>query len=234
MKRIIVFTLFLAMALTAGAQSDASTWSLIPKIGIDLFKTSSDGFLTTLDDVRTSTKSKTELGSGFTGGLELEYQATSTVSVSGALMYAKLSERFKDLSVMNTETTGDVYSNHTLSLDYIQLPVTANVYVAHNLAVKAGIQLAYLVNTNREYDQTQFSIDEEGDIVNADSKSHKVDIDGVCNKFNAAAIIGVSYEYMNVVVDARYTYGLNSTYKSWYGSSHNHALVFTAGYKFDL
>lgn len=235
MKRVLLFTLFLLTVFTAHAQREAGTWSLLPQIGVDIFKTSSDGFITTLSSTASpSGKSKTQFGSGFTGGLEIEYQATPTVSVSAALAYARLSERFKDLSVMNDETSGSIYSNHNLSLDYLQLPLTANVYVARNFAVKAGVQLAYLVDTRREYDCTQFTIDEEGDIINADSKSQTIDIDGICNKFNAAAIVGAAYEYMNVVIDARYTFGINSTYKSWYGTSHNNTLVFTVGYRFDL
>ena len=47
--------------------------------------------------------------------------------------------------------------------------------------------------------------------------------------------VGISYEYLNVVLDARYHFGLTKLYKdeSW-PTEKNKVFTFTVGYKFNL
>ena len=52
--------------------------------------------------------------------------------------------------------------------------------------------------------------------------------------FDVAIPVGISYEYENVVLDARYHFGLTTVFKSGLWSSTNSVFSITVGYKFDL
>lgn len=98
-------------------------------------------------------------------------------------------------------------------LDYLNIPILANYYVMKGLAIKAGIQPGFLMSAK----------DEDGD-------SFKDD----CNTFDLSIPLGVSYEYQNFVIDARYNLGLTKINKNGDKSRKNSVFMFTLGYKFAL
>lgn len=92
----------------------------------------------------------------------------------------------------------------------MNVPVLANVYVVPGLAVKLGVQPGFMVD--------------------------KDNMDDV-NTFDLSIPVGLSYEYKNVVLDARYNWGVTKINKhSVDGADDNYNSVFqiTLGYKFDL
>lgn len=95
--------------------------------------------------------------------------------------------------------------DETSKLDYINIPILANVYVTKGLAVKLGIQPAFNVNS-------------------------KADVDA--KSFDFSIPVGLSYEFSNVVLDARYNWGLTKIFEN--GDSKNSVFQITLGYKFDL
>lgn len=104
-----------------------------------------------------------------------------------------------------------------LNMDYLNIPILAQYYVIDGLALKAGIQPAALVSAKAK---------------NGGSTSIKE----YCNKFDVAIPVGVSYEYKNFLIDARYNIGLTKTFKKTYTDekSNNSVFQFTVGYKFKI
>ena len=102
--------------------------------------------------------------------------------------------------------------DNTLKMDYINVPVLANVYVAPGLALKAGLQPGFLVNSSSS--DTFKSVD-------------------------LSIPVGVSYEYENFVLDARYNFGVTNVVKDDINrfinsDCKNSVFQLTLGYKFDL
>lgn len=80
-------------------------------------------------------------------------------------------------------------SDHvTWTPGYINVPVTLNYYVAQGLALKAGIQPGFMVGKD----------DMPDDLVKT---------------FDLSVPVGLSYEYSNLVFDARYNIGCTKVFK---------------------
>ncbi len=114
---------------------------------------------------------------GVVAGAELEYGVTDMFGLSVGALYSMQGAKGKE-----DGETG------TLKADYINVPILANVYVAPGLAVKLGIQPGFNVNS-------QAKASEGGLSVEADVDAKTVDF---------SIPVGVSYQFNNVVVDARY------------------------------
>ena len=88
---------------------------------------------------------------------------------------------------------------------YLNIPILANFYVANGLALKAGVQPGFMVA--------------------------KDDAENV-NTFDFSVPVGISYEYMNICLDARYNIGCTKVDKDVKGC--NSVFQITLGYKFKL
>lgn len=175
----------------AYAQHAVGSFNLQPKVGINIAN------ITDADD--------SDPRVGFVGGVEGEYQATDIFSVTAGVLYSMQGAK---------ETYEGVKT--TAKLDYINIPILANVYVVKGLAVKLGVQPAFNVNSEFKVKHGGQSI--EGDV---DSKS-----------FDFSIPVGISYEYKNVQLDARYNWGLTKVFDD--SDSKNSVFQITLGYKFDL
>lgn len=110
-------------------------------------------------------------------------------------------------------------TNLTNKLDYINIPITANVYVAKGLAVKLGVQPGFNVRN-----KTTGLL---GDLSKDSYKSNS----GV-RSFDFSIPVGISYEFYNFVLDARYNWGLTNIARN---TDHkNSVFQLTIGYKFKL
>ena len=88
---------------------------------------------------------------------------------------------------------------------YINVPITLNYYPVAGLALKAGLQPGFLVNKDDAEDVKTFDL---------------------------SIPVGLSYEYQNIVFDARYNIGVT---KIADGVDHyNNVIQITVGYKFAL
>ena len=147
---------------------------------------------------------------GLAAGVEAEYGITETFGVSGGVLYSMEGSKNKDNSDFKT------------NLDYINVPILANAYLFKGFAVKVGVQPGFLVRAKEKYSNGGITVD--GDIKDA------------CNKVQLSIPIGVSYEYADFVLDARYNWGLTNTFKNDNSDkkSHNSVFMFTLGYKFAL
>lgn len=192
MKKILLTAVVMLASVASYAQHAVGAFTLQPKIGMNVASlTKCDGC-----DPRI----------GLAAGVEAEYQATDIFSVSAGLIYSMQGNKAKEEGV--TLTT---------KLDYINIPILANVYVTKGLAVKLGVQPAFNVSDKQKLSGGKASVEPED--VGAES-------------FDFSIPVGLSYEYNNVVFDARYNFGVTNIADG--GDSKNSVFQFTLGYKFAL
>ena len=157
----------------------------------------------------------------FVAGGEFEYQVAPKLSFSAGLLYSQQ-------GVTKEGWSKEKKTDTTIKTDYINIPVMLNVYLVDGLALKFGIQPAF--NVAARYSVSTKEIDVSG---NLSDKTIYI------NSFDLAMPIGLSYEYKNFVLDARYNCGITdikeerekvvSSFKA------NHSVFqFTLGYKIDL
>lgn len=99
-------------------------------------------------------------------------------------------------------------TNKTYSPGYLNIPVLINFYVAKGLAVKAGLQPGFMV-----------------------SKDDMDKLDDV-KTFDLSIPVGISYEFANICLDARYNAGVTKVFDHVDGN--NSVFQLTLGYKFKL
>lgn len=192
MKKILLMAVVMLASVASYAQQAVGTFTLQPKIGMNVAsRTKCDGC-----DPRI----------GLAAGVEAEYQATDIFSVSAGLIYSMQGNKAKAEGV--TRTT---------KLDYINIPILANVYVTKGLAVKLGVQPAFNVSDKVKLSGGKASVEAED--VGAES-------------FDFSIPVGLSYEFNNVVIDARYNFGVTNIAEG--GDAKNSVFQFTLGYKFAL
>lgn len=192
MKKILLTAVVMLASVASYAQQAVGTFTLQPKIGMNVASlTKCDGC-----DPRI----------GLAAGVEAEYQATDIFSVSAGLIYSMQGNKAKAEGV--TQTT---------KLDYINIPILANVYVTKGLAVKLGVQPAFNVSDKVKISGGNTSLTKD----NTDAES-----------FDFSIPVGLSYEYSNVVFDARYNFGVTKVWDG--GDPMNSVFQITLGYKFAL
>lgn len=192
MKKFLASALMLlAASITTFAQNAVGSFSLQPKAGISIAD---------MTDTQGTTSRI-----GFVGGLEGEYQASDIFSLSLGVNYSQEGFKMKN-------------SDNKIKLDYINVPILANVYLTKGLAVKVGVQPGFNVGNSVTVDGNTMS-------------SSKKDYDGI--KSVALSIpVGLSYEISNVVLDARYNWGVTKAFDGL--DSKNSVFQVTIGYKFQL
>lgn len=232
MKKMFLAAFFLTAALTMSAQSRPGTFSLIPKLGVSIAKI-------TKEDIYYDNghPMKPKYRAGFTAGLEGEYQCTEVFSLTLGAYYAALGYRTSDTEILQTQTDEQaVYSayhdRHT-RLDYILVPVMANLYLAPGFAVKAGVQAGFLVHDKYEVEVSDVTYDKSTGVgTYGESQTLSGSSTNGYHQFDLSVPLGLSYEYMNVVLDARYNLGLLKVSNT--SGAKNSFFTFTVGYKFNL
>lgn len=192
MKKILLMAVVMLASVASYAQQAVGTFTLQPKIGMNVASlTKSDGA-----DPRI----------GLAAGVEAEYQATDIFSISAGIIYSMQGNKYEKKGITSTQ-----------KLDYINIPILANVYVTKGLAVKLGVQPAFNVSDKIKYSGGKASIQDE---------------DAGAESFDFSIPVGLSYEFNNVVLDARYNFGVTSVADG--GDAKNSVFQFTLGYKFAL
>lgn len=187
MKKILVVAALMLSSVSTFAQHAVGSFNLQPKVGVSIAN---------LTEVKGS-----DPRVGVVAGVEGEYQASDIFSVSAGVLY----------SMQGAKLTDDV----TNRLDYINVPIMANVYVVKGLAVKLGVQPGFNVS-NKLKANNFYAIDNP-------IKAQSVDV---------SIPVGLSYEYNNFQLDARYNWGVSKAFKL--SDAKNSVFQITLGYKFDL
>ena len=191
MKKLILMAVMALATVSSFAQHAVGTFSIQPKVGLSLANvTKGDG------DIRV----------GAVAGAEFEYQVSDIFSLSAGALYS--------MQGCKGEVEG---IDATVKLDYLNIPILANVYVAKGLAVKLGIQPGFNVTSKA-------SVEKSGTKVTTD-------LDGI-ESVDFSIPIGLSYEINNFVIDGRYNLGVSKIMDG--SDSKNSVFQFTLGYKFAL
>jgi len=192
MKKMMMIAVMAVMCLTANAQKmrhGAGQITIQPMVGFSVG--------TFRGEYTSATITGNEARVGLAIGAEAEYYTTTDwLSLSAAVKYEQLGWEWKNAS--------------TVKLDYIDIPLMANFYVAKGFALKVGLQPGFLVNDNAN---------------------------GECKSFNFSIPVGLSYEFKNgITLDLRGGYSLTRVDKfdgndlKYYTDGGS----LTIGYKFEL
>ena len=119
-----------------------------------------------------------------------------------------------------------------IGLHYFQIPLLVNVYLSKGLAVKAGIQPSFLLGARAKYDITDFVVAADGGAVYEPTRHVSSDIKGTFRSTDVSVPIGISYEYSNVIMEARYHLSLSKVEKQI--NSKNRWFTFNVGYRLNL
>ena len=155
---------------------------------------------------------------GLAAGVEGEYGVAENFSVTAGVLYSMQGVKFSE--------SGNVYGTNvsldtTYKLDYINIPILANYYIVKGLAVKAGIQPAFKASAKVEVEGS----------AGGSSASKSETLDGV-KGFCLSIPFGLSYEYSDFVLDARYNLGVTKAFEN--GDSKHSWFMISLGYKFAL
>ncbi len=191
MKKIMLVAALMLSSVATFAQHAVGSFNIQPKVGLNIANLTGDG--------------KPDARVGLVAGAEGEYQATDIFSVSAGVLY----------SMQGAKANWDNLIDATNRLDYINVPIMANVYVVKGLAVKLGVQPGFNVS-NKLAANNRATVDNP-------VKAQSVDV---------AIPVGVSYEYNNFQLDARYNWGVTKVYEG--SKVKNSVFQITLGYKFDL
>ena len=200
MKKILVVAALMLSSVATFAQHAVGSFNVQPKVGVNI--------------ANLTEKNNADPRIGLVAGLEGEYQASDIFSVSAGLLYSMQGAKH-ELTILNQ--TG----KRTYKLDYINVPIMANVYVTKGLAVKLGVQPGFKVSS---------AIKSELKTTFAGSASGTKDLEAKSVDFSIP--VGLSYEYNNFQLDARYNWGLSKVFENT--DVKNSVFQITLGYKFDL
>ena len=120
MKKLLVMAAMVLSSVGAFAQYSAGDITIQPKVGLNVSSVTDDeaGYI-----------------AGFVGGIEGEYHVSPMVGISAGLLYS-----------MQGASVKDAEGDPKLEMNYVNIPILVNAYVAKGLALKAGIQPAFNVS----------------------------------------------------------------------------------------
>ncbi len=227
MKRIITLAFLSAISLASFAQSKAGTWSVIPHVGVSIASlTHQSGGIEVGDNQ--SQELKPQARPGFTGGVDVMYQASDNVGLSLGLSYVQAGCKYKDV-----DDNGVTWHDHYDRMDYISVPLVAHSYIAPGLSINVGVAPSFLIYGKYHAGMQTYDVDTDGHRTNVKEAEIDQDIKNGLRNFTLSIPVGISYEYENVVLDARYNVGVLNAYK--YGlTARNKVFEVSVGYKFDL
>lgn len=227
MKRIITLAFLSAISLASFAQSEAGTWSVIPHVGVSIASlTHQSGGIEVGDNQ--SQELKPQARPGFTGGVDVMYQASDVVGLSVGLSYVQAGCKYKDV-----DDNGVTWHDHYDRMDYISVPLVGHSYIAPGLSINVGVAPSFLIYGKYHAGMQTYDLDTDGHRTNVKEAEIDQDIKKGLRNFTLSIPVGISYEYENVVLDARYNVGMLNVYKHGL-TARNKVFEVSVGYKFDL
>ena len=219
-------------AMAQGVENPVGKFSIIPRVGVAIANLT-DNSMMVASEQTSELKSKNQ--AGFLGGVDVEYRATDVLAVSLGAYYARQGFRYADYEAM-TEDGINIYSgvkNQHANIDYIHVPLMLKAYVAPGLAVMAGAQMGFRCGDAKFMgESTELEKDKNGSTTYKETTNFESTMP--LKKVDVSIPLGLSYEYMNVILDARYNIGLTNVNKGDISKSKNKVLTFTVGYRFTL
>lgn len=226
MKKLFALVALCVATVSASAQSEVGTFTLQPKIGFNVSFLTNAGKSYLVEPLGGKPmEGSRDVKLGFVAGVEGEYQITPMISVAAGLLYSMQGTKWEDLE-SQTAYYRAMSKDRMVNLSYLNIPIVANFYVLKGFALKAGVQAGFLLDSKGK--ETIYD-----DLENREVETSG-DIEGI-KKFDLSIPLGASYEFNNVVIDARYNLGLTKVCPGEDNkSSKNSVVQVTVGYKFAL
>lgn len=254
MKKVMILMALLLAVNGISAQDNEKKFSIKPMAGVNV-STLSGG----LDDEYLTR-------TGFTGGVEAEYRATKWLGISIGASYSQQGAKYDYHTQMymraSSSGTSDSYemvqrdakvTGHR-KCDYLSIPLLACFHIpsVKGLALKTGVQLNVLLSEKMHKDILSIkNLDVESDFLETDTQDFWLieQSKDITKKTDIGIPVGISYEWKNIVAEARYYFGLtkidNRNFQeatkvkgtSEYmnpADERNRVFSFTIGYRFNL
>ncbi len=158
---------------------------------------------------------KTKMKAGLVAGAEFGYEISGKYGITAGLLYSMQGTKYKK------------YVDYQ-KLEYLNIPVLFNYYIFPGFSIKTGPQLGILTRAKiADYEvETLRQVDD-------------FDVKSFCNTIDFSIPVGVSYEFRDFVIDARYNIGITHIGKdeNWWHfdiSARNRVFMLTLGYKIPL
>ena len=249
---MFVLSAFCGAALFA--QPSAHSFSVTPKVGATLgeltgepviLACASTSFFEGYRDLNSywgfsfSENLNSERKAGWTAGVDCQYQLSDRTGLVVGVDYAQLNS---DVEVANSSDLEVQFSKLSLSYHYLQIPVSAKVYLYRGFAVQAGLQLGIALKGKAHVEGV--CLDEpihEGltEFLKSDVMYYvAVDLPHDLKKYEASIPVALSYEYNRLVASAAYnipiTYSSKRTVYDDTNRLRNSYFQFTLGYRFEF
>lgn len=192
MKKLFLAVVAMMISAATFAQNEVGQLTIQPKVGVNIAN------ITDVNDA--------DPRIGLAAGAEFEYGLTDNIGLSAGVLYS-----------MQGVKTIIVDDDCTSKLDYLNVPILANFYVAKGFAVKLGVQPGFKLSSKAKF--------------KGSGGSKEVDVDGF-KSVDLSIPVGLSYQYQNIVFDARYNWGVTKIVDD-VDSKHS-VFQITVGYKFSL
>ena len=231
MKKLLMIAIAMMAAMNASAQIEEDTWYVTPKAGFSVADLS--GKLYDPSKAEGTYDATLRPLFGFTAGVDFMYACNDNLGVSFGLGYAR----------QGAKTEDDLFR---VSMDYLNIPLTLNYYPFANvgLALKAGVQVGFIMNKKMKVDGFEYNSEFErtGRTIIYTRTRRPVVINRYVesewsknfNKVDCSIPLAISYELFGFQLEARYNLGLVKVMKDDDEASKNRVWQFTLGYKFDL
>lgn len=144
----------------------------------------------------------------FHGGVFAEFRLTDLLAVQPELLYSRQGARDKEGGVKTW-----------LRVNYLNIPVLAKLYVWDELSVDLGPEFGFALNSKWKTKAGGTTVKQNG--------KHE-------NTLAVNFAIGLSYNYEDFMVSARYNAGLSNVFDKDHagGNNKNHVFQISVGYRF--
>ena len=225
MKKVMMIAAMMVATVSASAQFEPGTWSIQPKVGMNLSKVSN---MPKFND--SGVNVDRSLYAGFVIGGEFEYQVANPFSLAAGLNFSMQGCQWDDYDY-TVDGVKYEYKDNKIELNYINLPIVANIYLFKGFAIKGGVQFGYLVSANAKNTE---KIDNK-------TTNYDLKVYDMCNKFDVSIPVGISYQIptIPIYIDGRAIFGLTDIMKKENLAPNsknfkNQVFQLTVGYKFAL
>lgn len=251
--RLLAFMLVCGVMTNAGAQKrEAGEWSIIPKVGVNLSKLTGDKIWLGAD---ASNYVNSSYKLGYEGGVDVEYMVHDRIGVTVGAMYAMQSEKFKDYHIGEKRAGSEnlyefsKFENTRVNFGFLNVPVKCNVYLTDKFALKAGVQLGFMLSAKFKYNVVSGLYDKlnPGNIIYYDADGNpaqegsdvylaeEIDAKESYKHFDISIPVGFSYEYENVILEVQYRIGLSKLNLDGYADKlRSSVFSVTVGYRLGL
>jgi hypothetical protein len=231
MKRLSILVAVLTVSLMTLAQPSAGSFSLIPRLGVNFANMTNNEVVVDLMQQEHTLKSR--IKPGLMVGFDAEYQATSDLFMSLGLQYSRQGSRFPDFERKDGEFV-EGYSDWHTDLDYLNVPLLFGYRIAKGFSVKAGLQLGLLLGGKEKMSYTDITILDGGTRKQGNAVPRETDVKDVYKSVDLSIPLALSYEFENVILDARYNFGLSRIHQLDVVKSRNSVIQLSVGYRFQV